>query len=146
MMDAAVQEEAAPKKKRKKGISPTARSLAELRKRGMTAQVVEHWNPFAKPFGRRVDLFGCIDIVAITPNGILGIQATANTGGTHSARRHKALLEPRLVEWIRSGQRFEIWSWSKRASGRWELRCEDMGPTLLAHAACVEARATGADA
>lgn len=126
------------KKKRKKGTSPTARTLAECRKRGWTAQVVEHWNAFAKPFGRRVDLFGCIDIVVIMPNGILGIQATA--GGGHSTRRTKSLLEPRLAEWIAAGAHFEIWSWLKRGH-RWELRREDMADVIRAHAAHVQARA-----
>ncbi len=44
--------------------SPTSRSLAECRKRGWTAQVVEHWNPHAHI---RQDLFGVIDIVALIP-------------------------------------------------------------------------------
>jgi hypothetical protein len=130
--------EDAPKKKRKKGTSPTKLSLAELRKRGLTAQVVEYWNSFAKPFGRRVDLFGCIDIVAITPAGILGIQACV--GSTHANRRTKILNEARLREWVDAGGRFEIWSWTKRANGRWELRAEDMAPALRALSACVEAR------
>ena len=37
--------------------SPTQRTLKYLRDKGYTAQVVEHWNAFAK---RRIDLFGVI--------------------------------------------------------------------------------------
>lgn len=70
------------------------------------------------------DLFGVIDIVAITPEGIIGIQATSNNGGTHMARVHKALAEPRLVRWLKAGAKFQVWSWRKR--GRfWELRDEE---------------------
>lgn len=126
------------KQKKKRGISPTQLSLKELRKRGMTAQVVEHWNAFAKPFGRRVDLFGCIDIVALTSTGIVGIQACA--GSSHSARRTKTLLEPRVAEWVRAGGHFEIWSWTKRPNGRWELRAELLDSTILSHAAHVEGK------
>lgn len=107
-------------------MTPTARSLAECRKRGWDAQVVERYNQYAR---RRIDLFGVIDIVAITPTGILGIQATSNNGGTHAARVHKALAEPRLVRWLRAGAHFEVWSWAKQgARGErklWTLRAEE---------------------
>lgn len=103
--------------------SPTARSLAELKKLGFYAQVVEKWNPFARV---RQDLFGVIDIVVICPNGILGIQATS--GPNHSARREKALAEPRLLKWLEAGGSFEVWSWAKQGprGGKkvWTLRRE----------------------
>lgn len=113
-------------------MSPTQRSLAFCRRRGMTAQVVERWNPYARV---RHDLFGCIDIVAcVAPgfappgirNGILGIQACA--AASHAARRAKAMAEPRLRQWLDAGGQFEIWSWGKKgARGKrklWELRRE----------------------
>jgi hypothetical protein len=104
-------------------MSPTARSLAECRKRGWECQVVEHYNFYTK---RKHDLFGVIDIVACTPNGILGIQAT--TGDNHAARVTKSLAEPRLARWLASGARFSVWSWSKRGDrGKrklWTLREE----------------------
>jgi hypothetical protein len=52
--------------------SPTQRSLAECRKRGLTVQVVERWNSHARV---RVDLFGVIDLVALIP-------PKENLGGT----------------------------------------------------------------
>jgi hypothetical protein len=109
-----------PKKKRSKQKSPTARSLEECRRRGWIAQSVER--PPTRYNPRRIDLFGVIDLVAITPDGILGIQATS--GSNHSSRVNKALQEPRLVKWLGAGARFEVWSWQKR--GRyWELRDEE---------------------
>lgn len=106
--------------------SPTQRTLAELRKRGFVAQVVEHWVPYTK---RRRDLFGVIDVVALTPSGILGIQACA--GSSHSARRDKMLAEPRCEQWIASGGLLELWSWSKQGARgkakRWTLRVQAYG-------------------
>jgi hypothetical protein len=110
-------------KRRKKTESPTARALKECRKRGWTSQVVERWNAWAK---KRLDLFGVIDVVAITPDGILGIQVT--TGTNHASRREKILAEPNVRAWVAAGGRFELWSYAQRgASGKrklWTLRVE----------------------
>jgi hypothetical protein len=123
-------------------VTPTARTLAECRKRGWIAQVVEQTIP--KTFIKR-DLFGVIDIIAVCPPGhyedgegplysstgvIIGIQATS--GSNHSARISKAKAEPRLAAWIGAGARFEIWSWAKQG-GRgkrktWILRVEEVKP------------------
>lgn len=105
--------------------SPTARTLDECRKRGWICQVVEQTIP--KLFIKR-DLFGVIDVVAVTPRGILGIQATSGTN--HAARMDKALSEPRLRAWLAAGARFEVWSWrkaAKRVQGRlWTLREDEI--------------------
>lgn len=123
---------AEPKKKRRKGKSPSAQTLAECRKRGWIAQSVEQRIP--KSFITR-DLFGVIDIVAITPGGILGIQAT---GGRHNAaRRDKILAEPRALAWLRAGAALAVWNWEKQGPrGKrkvWTLRevpilCVDFEP------------------
>jgi hypothetical protein len=103
--------------------SPTQRTLAECKKRGWIAQVVERWNPHAHV---RQDLFGVIDIVAITHDGLLGIQACA--GASHAARMAKCSAEPRAHAWLGAGARLEVWSWAKRgARGKrkvWTLREE----------------------
>jgi hypothetical protein len=70
--------------------------------------VVESFNAYA---GRRIDLFGVIDIVAVGHGHILGVQTT--TGSNLSAREAKSLSEPRLLEWLRAGGRFELWGWRK---------------------------------
>jgi hypothetical protein len=77
----------------------------------------------------RVDLFGVIDLVAVKQGvGIIGIQACA--GGSHAARRAKAQAEPRLLEWLLSGGRFEVWSVAKQgARGKrkvWTVRREEL--------------------
>lgn len=106
--------------------SPTQRTLAECRKRGYVAQTVEQTIP--RTFIKR-DLFGCIDIIAITPKGILGIQATGGTGN-HAHRIAKIKAEPRIAKWIAAGARMAVWSWNKRGARgetkRWTLREEEI--------------------
>lgn len=99
--------------------SPTSRSLAECRRRGWVAQVVEKWIPQAR---RRVDLWGIGDIIVMdgAPGSLL-IQATS--GSNHSSRVQKALAEPKLKLWLEAGNRFQVWSW-KKVKGRWELRTQ----------------------
>jgi len=84
-----------------------------LRDQGWTAQVVEKWNPHGKV---RIDLFGCIDLVAMRDGhkGLLGIQAT--TTGHIPDRVDKALLEPRLQTWLATGNRFQVVGWALRGA------------------------------
>lgn len=117
---------------------PTARSLEFCRKRGIRAGVVEKWLPARgdMPHGRRQDLFGCIDIIAMPLNvlHILAIQATSLSNV--NARLVKAMdLEGELLwdtagdfmrDWLTRGNRFEVWGWGKRkkrVNGKlWRLR------------------------
>lgn len=127
--DATEAEESTPRKKRRKGTSPTARSLAEGRKRGYEIQVVERRVP--RVF-TTLDLFGVLDLVAIVPADgrpnrwrVVGIQATS--GANHASRRAKILAEPRAAKWVEAGCGLELWSWSLRVVGksrRWTLRVE----------------------
>lgn len=94
-------------------MSPTARTLGWLRENAIEAQVVERRIPHGHT---TIDLFGCIDIVALD-GSILGIQTT--TGDHHANRVAKALEEKRLVGWMKCGGRFEVWSWTK--SARWKV-------------------------
>lgn len=106
--------------------SPTQRTIKALKELGFTCQIVEYWSPFAK---RRIDLFNCIDIVAVKEGvGIIGVQTTS--ADNHSARMNKARETPAIAEWLRAGARFEVWSWGvKGARGKrklWTLRREEL--------------------
>ena len=106
--------------------SPTQRTLKYYRDLHWTCQVVEKWVPIAK---KRIDLFGCIDIIAIQQGaGIIGIQATSGTN--QSQRRTKAMAEPELRTWLEAGGRFWVVSWSKKgAAGKrklWTIRQEEI--------------------
>lgn len=88
--------------------SPTSRSLAYLRKLGYTCQVVEKFNPFSKT---RIDLFGCIDIVAIHPDeiGALGVQVTSRAHVPDRVKKCKA--EPKIEVWLQAKNKLEVHGW-----------------------------------
>ena len=111
--------------------SPTERTLAELRKRGMICGIVERWIETPKGFvtrrgqfvkGIRKDLFGIIDIVALDPErGVIGVQST----GTGFSQHHKDLTtitEKRwaCIHWLETpGTHLELWGWRKvKRNGR----------------------------
>jgi len=90
-------------------MTPTRRTLEALRARGLTCGIVEKWNPHARI---RQDLFGWIDIVAMGPEGIIGVQSTGQDFAGHRTK----LLGPRLAmvrEWIQAGGKAELWGWRK---------------------------------
>jgi hypothetical protein len=96
--------------------SPSQRSLKHVRTNGYTAQVVERWNAFARV---RQDLFGFIDIVAIKPGAILGVQATSYSN--ISARVKKILSNESTRTWLLSGGIIEVHGWRK-VKNRYEVK------------------------
>lgn len=105
--------------------SPTERTLAELRKRKISADICERWLPHVHRggggFGVRRDLFGWIDIIAICPRrGVGAVQST----GTDFAAHWRKLTEKRAAkvrEWLESGAWAELWGWRK-LKGVWAPR------------------------
>jgi len=97
-------------------VSPTARSLAELRKRGYLADVVER--KVTKWISK--DLFGIIDILAVRRGEVLGVQATS---GSNVAARVKKIENHENVGAVREANiQLSVWGWRKNAAGRWVLR------------------------
>lgn len=108
--------------------SPTQRSLAALRERGMLAEVVERWNPYTKT---RKDLFGFVDIVAVLASTGDPFFVQTTSGANLAARRDKILgiaaEFPAVAALVRTG-RVVLHGWAKRG-GRgkrkvWTLREE----------------------
>lgn len=97
-------------------ISPTELTLRKLRADGYTAQVVEHWNSFARV---RQDLFGVVDVIGLRGEETLAVQATSATNV--SARIRKIADAPALPAIREAGWRFEVWGWRKNKANRWEL-------------------------
>jgi hypothetical protein len=92
--------------------SPTARSMARLRKFDWEADRVEQHNTFS---GKKKDLFGFIDLLAMKGDVLLGVQATSTSN--LNARLKKSLSSPNLRRWLRiPGTRFECWGWAKRGA------------------------------
>lgn len=92
--------------------SPTSRSLEECKRRGWRACVVERWMPQA---GRRIDLFGFIDIVALDGEpGLIGIQATSTGNAPARVKKIREECWEAASDWLAAGNRVVVWGWSKR--------------------------------
>jgi hypothetical protein len=99
-------------------MTPTARTLAALRKLGYLAAVVEKWLPRIK---RRQDLFGFGDVLAVHPGDRVFMIVQATTGSNVASRLNKARALPALTTWLGAGGTFEVWGW-KKMKGRWHVR------------------------
>ena len=89
-------------------MSPSARTLKYFKDNDIPAGVVDRWIPQAN---KRVDLFGFIDIIAMYPDAIVGVQCTS--GSNHSSHKTKILASDKSLQWLGLG-RIELWSWEKK--------------------------------
>lgn len=122
---------------RRKGLSPTQRTLAALRDRGMLAEVVERFNAYAGPFGIRQDAFGFVDVLCLDPSrpghGFLGVQCCAGSGLSAHLKKIKVECAEEALAWIRAGGRIEVWGWRKvklvrgGKTERWSPRVVEVG-------------------
>jgi len=114
----------------RRGLSPTQRTIRALRNQGTICDIAEKFNAFVGPHGVRQDLFGFIDAVALAPDCIKAIQCCAGSG--HAEHKRKILANENAPEWLKSGGKIEIWSWSKRKARRggklelWMPRIEEI--------------------
>lgn len=92
-------------------MTPTARTLAALRKHGYMADVVERWNPHS---GTRHDLFGFADILAVSPSETLAVQASS--APNLSARVNKLRASDAVKTCLEAGWRVQVWTWRKYAT------------------------------
>ncbi len=104
-------------------MTPTARTLKELRKRGLEPGVVERWIG-GGGFKIRKDLFDCWD-VAYVGNGEFGLVQTTS-GSNVSARIRKIADNPTTPKLREANVRLLVHGWRKNAAGRWVLREEDV--------------------
>ena len=90
----------------------TQKTLAALRETTVP-WVVERWVGPPK-FGKRIDLFGFIDIVALPleQGKVLGVQSC---GQSFSGHDKKILTDCRelAVRWLMCGCRLQLWGWRK---------------------------------
>ncbi len=101
-------------------MTPTARTLAFLRKDGWTAAVVERRNPGVF---KTHDLFGFIDVLAIREGETLAVQTTS---GSNVASRIKKIAEAEHLAAVRAaGWAIHVHGWRKLKTGRWECRVVD---------------------
>lgn len=95
------------------GLSPTQRTMRELREHGGICAVVEKFNPHVGEHGCRQDLFGIIDVLVLDPAGVLGIQCC---GSDFKGHVEKLTIEraQNSREWLSTpGTKLQIWGWRK---------------------------------
>jgi hypothetical protein len=118
-------------------MSPTARTLAYLRRQGFVAAIVERWLPRV---ARKRDLFGIADVFAFHPRDrvFLLVQATSIPHVGDRLARCKG--RPELAAWLRAGGAFEVHGWALR-DGRWapkrvQVVPGDLEPVVLQAPRC----------
>ncbi len=108
-----------------KGLSSVQRTLRAMRDQGRVCGIVERFNSHVGPFGVRQDLFGIIDIIALSPDlGVVGIQAC----GQDFAKHVRTIIEEKAqesIDWLETKTRclicrnlvpattLELWGWRK---------------------------------
>ena len=102
-------------------MTPTQRTLAELRKRGYRAAVVERWNSHARI---RQDLFGVVDVLGVGNGETIAVQTTS--GSNVAARVNKIAACDALADMRDAGWRIIVHGWRKNAKGRYVLREVDV--------------------
>lgn len=103
-------------RRKSKGVSPTQRSLAHMRKAGYLCDVVERRLP--RNFVTK-DLYGFIDILCIKGEDIVGVQTTS---GANMAARVTKIVEHENWPAVCKAIRMIVHGWRKNAAGRWVLR------------------------
>lgn len=90
-------------------MTPTQRSLKQLRADGYFVAVVERWNPHVRI---RQDLFGFADLLAFRGDEVLLVQTTS--GSNVAARLAKIAALPIATEWANgSNRRIVVHGWRK---------------------------------
>ena len=87
------------------------RTLAHLRDHGYEYWVTETWHHFAK---RKMDLFGFIDVLAVSDNQLLAIQVSDDT---HHAEHRKKIMALPVARQLAYHMDIEIWSWGLKLTG-----------------------------
>lgn len=101
-------------------VSPTQRSLRQLRREGWLATVVEYWHA---PSRRRRDLYGLWDILAVRDGETLAVQTTS----TGVAARIRKISDSEVTPFLRrAGWRLQVHGWRKSAKGKYVLRVVDV--------------------
>ena len=119
------------------GLSPTQRTLRELRKQGRIVDVCERWvvNPKHPGGGFRKDLFGFIDLIVLDPeSGIVAIQSCGQAFKAHLDKIIDSECTENVIEWLSnpSMPKLELWGWRRvklKRGGkamRWQPRIKEI--------------------
>jgi hypothetical protein len=92
-------------------MTPTQRTLEHYRSDGYKIEVVERWIRTPQG-GRRKDLFGFIDLIAIAEGVLIGIQATAS-GSSARIKKIKTECREDAILWLQAGGKIHVVGWRK---------------------------------
>jgi hypothetical protein len=99
-------------------MTPTQRTIRELKNQGRICGIVERWNAHVPRGdggkGIRQDFLGFIDVIALDPQrGVVGIQTTGTDFSGHFRKLTEEASE-NVYEWLRTpGALLELWAWRK---------------------------------
>ena len=97
-----------------KGISNTSRTLEYIRSQGWVADKVEQFNAYAGKFGKRKDMFGFGDIVAMGEGNIIAIQSCGQAFSEHDKKiTEDETVAPNALLWLQNGGRLLLIGWRK---------------------------------
>ena len=97
-------------------MTPTQRTLRELRRQGRIVDVCERWivNPARPGGGFRKDLFGFIDLIVLDPEqGIVAIQSCGKSFKAHLDKILDSEVTEYVREWLLCKGSLELWGWRK---------------------------------
>lgn len=121
------------------------RTMERLKSNGILCGSVERWTPAPNhpAGGFRKDLFDCIDVLYLLPithgscrrpgGQTIGVQCGAMA--QHKQHIDKVFHSSNLLAWLKAGNRFEVWSWGKRATkkqdgskgaDRWAVKVQEI--------------------
>src|SRR5215469_4608225 len=92
-------------------MSPMQLTLAWLREHGYEADVAEKWIP--RTFIRK-DLFGFIDVMAVSDFHLLAIQVSDDS---HRAEHRKKIMALPVARQLAYHMDIEVWSWGLKLTG-----------------------------
>jgi hypothetical protein len=100
--------------------------LKLLRSEGWYADSVDYWDSFTR---RTKDLYNCIDVLAVGPEGTIAVQVTSR--GNMSSRRKKVLAADAWQPMVDANWIVEIWGYDQPKGPRtlWRLKRERLNPT-----------------
>lgn len=114
-------------------LSPTQRTIRELKNQGRSYGIVERFvqRPW-QPHGIRIDLFGFLDLLVLdAERGIVGVQCCGSDFAAHYRKITEDCAEM-AMEWLYCGGKIELWGWRllKQKRGgkavRWTPRIKDI--------------------
>jgi len=74
---------------------------------GFEVGMVERYIHFVR---KRIDLFGIIDIIAIRPGEIIGVQSCGQAFSAHMKKMNESEF---TQKWLESGAGLQLWGWRK---------------------------------